>query len=461
MKNLLQVVVHLGVTLLLSAGLFLGEAKAQTTAKYEPKSDIHRTGIQIRNVQDRSQALATKAEALRKQGNYQGALLEYDNAIALDPSNYKLWLRKGYIYSTLKDWANAIISINKAVELKNNYVKGYLILLKIHLQNRDIDSAVEALDKAYKYDTEVKNKIRYKTQIITLLNKTNNLEKAGKHLQQIKQLAGNHPRILFYDAKYANLNGKHQNAIQSANKALEMLMTNDPQKTAVFYYELGYAYHHLGKYKEAHKYLQKANYGKYKALVFKMSPTYYYKQALAYYQIYQYKKCDELLNIALRIKPDHTSSHNLKVKLASKQVNQIALAESLKKSIEAERLDDRKAQKWAQLSEIYYKSQNYSRALSAANQSLKLRNNPSLALLKAMTYYEIEQNEKGVSTIKHILMTEGKNQNEKAKYLFALGLFYERIGNLKLAINNYKKAVFGDFRYVAAERLESLKKENI
>jgi len=459
MKNLLQFVVHLGIVLSLSVGLFLGEGQAQTTAKYELKSDIHKTGIQIRNVQGKSEALATKAEALRKQGNYQGALLEYDNAIALDPSNYKLWLRKGYIYSTLKDWANAIISINKVVELKNNYIKGYLILLKIHLQNRDIDNAVEALDKAYKYDAEVKNKIRYKTQIITLLNKTNNLEKAGKHLQQVKQLAGNHPRILFYDAKFANLNGKHQNAIQSANKALEMLMTDDPQKTAAFHYELGYAYHHLEQYREARKHLQKANYGKYKALVFKMSPTFYYKKAVAYYQIYQYKKCDELLNTALRIKPDHSLSHNLKVKLASKKVNQIELVESLKKSIEAERLEERKAQKWAQLSEIYYKAQNYSRALSAANQSLKLKSNPSLALLKAMIYYEIEQNEKGVSTIKHILMMEGKNQHEKAKYLFALGLFYERIGNTKLAINNYKKAVFGDFRYVAAERLDELEKE--
>jgi len=179
---------------------------------------------------------------------------------------------------------------------------------------------------------------------------------------------------------------------------------------------------------------------------------------VAYYQIHQYKKCEKLLEEALKIKSDYSLAHDLKIKLAEKKTNQIELAKSLTLSIEAEKNPTKKAQQLAQLCEVYYTANTFSRALNAANKALEISDNQSIALLKAMIYHAIEDDEKAIQVMKSLLMEKGaRNQHDKAKYYFALGVFYEGLGNIKLAINNYKKANFGDFKYAAHQRLEKLK----
>jgi len=398
-----------------------------------------------------------KAEALKKVRNYQGALLEYDNAIRLEPDNYEYWLRKGNIYVLMKDWTNAVTSLNKVVEIKPDYLKVYMILRKIHLKNRNIDAAIHVLNQAFTHDPDPKNKIRYKTEIIKLLHKTDNLKQAGAHLDEAKQLIGNNPMILFYDAKYSNLTGNHDNAVSSAQEALNQIMSDEPQKTAGLYYELGYAYHNLGKYKEANDALRNADYGPYKTLIFKLTPAYHFKLALAYYQTFRYDKCEELLDKSLQMQADFSAAHELKVKIADKKADQSLKIESLEASANAERDPNKKAKKLSILTLTYYESRNYTKALETAQKSLELvGNNYQLLFLRSAIYHKLSKNAEAIDVIKKLTHQGGLNQNVKAQYNFALGLLYEDIGNTKLAVGAFQRAKFGIFRYAAVEKLGGL-----
>lgn len=398
-----------------------------------------------------------KAEGLKKVRNYQGALLEYDNAIRLEPENYEYWLRKGNIYVMMKDWVNAVNSLNKVIEIKKNYVKVYMILLKIHMKNRNVEKAIEVLDKAYQNDPDPKGKTRYKIRIIRLLEKTKSLKKAGKHLQDAKQIQGEHPMVLYYDAKYSNMIGEYENATQSATTALKQLSNDEPQKNAGLYYELGYAYHQLGKYKESAKALRDADYGSFRAKIFKLTPVYFFRLATAYYQTFHYNECEQLLDKVLEMKKDYSIAHELKVKVAEKKSDQSLKIESLKTSIHAEKNTNKKAAKLAQLCMSLHESGKYAEALDAANQSLDLMsNNFQLMFLKSTVLTKLSKNDEAIALIKKLAQKHGLNQNVKAQYNFALGQLYESTGNTKLAIVSYKKARFGIFKYASSDRLMKL-----
>lgn len=145
-----------------------------------------------------------KADLLYKQGNYQGALIEYENAISYDAKNYELWLKKGDIYASLKDWSNTSKSLERVVELKKDYREGYQRLFKIYTKNGEIDKAISTLEKAYENDTDTDRKSSYKVQIITILGDNNQLEEVQKHIQDLKNLGVNHPISLYYASKYHN-----------------------------------------------------------------------------------------------------------------------------------------------------------------------------------------------------------------------------------------------------------------
>jgi tetratricopeptide (TPR) repeat protein len=396
-----------------------------------------------------------KAEALIKVRNYQGALLEYENAIKADPNNHQFWLFKGNVYTIIKDTKNAIKCFERVVEIKKDFVKAHLALNTLYQQEKKLDKAIAALDNAYQFEKETKNKIQLKSEIIKLYYKDNKFEKAGSHIKDLKGLASQNPNVLFFDAKYSNLVGEYDNAIQSSMEALAMVTTDDPTKLAKYYFELGYAYHKKGDFVKADEALSKANYGGFKSKIFKLSPAYYYSLALAYYKVYEIEKSEEHLATALKIKKDYANAHDLMIKISSTKIDMSPKIESLKTSIGSEKDVEKKVNKLEDLAQHQVEAGKYAEAIATVKQAVELvPNNPPLLFLKSVAERKMGKLKEAATTLEDLINRPGISQEVKAQLNFTLGLIYDKMGNQdKLAEAALKKAAFGGFKYAAMDKL--------
>ncbi|MBN8575977.1 MAG: tetratricopeptide repeat protein [Cytophagales bacterium] len=59
-------------------------------------------------------------------GNLAGALIDYHEAITLEPDNYDYYLNRGLIKERLKDYAGALADYGNVITLKPDYEKGWL-----------------------------------------------------------------------------------------------------------------------------------------------------------------------------------------------------------------------------------------------------------------------------------------------------------------------------------------------
>ena len=61
----------------------------------------------------------------RRDGDYFGAILDYNKAIQRNPDNHILYSNRGVIYYELKQYQNAIRDYTKALSLNRNYQDAY------------------------------------------------------------------------------------------------------------------------------------------------------------------------------------------------------------------------------------------------------------------------------------------------------------------------------------------------
>ena len=399
----------------------------------------------------------SRADNFLKQRNYQGAILEYDNAIRLEPNNYQFWVMKAQVYTTNKDVRNAIKCFEKVIELKDNYSRAYVSLHKLYMQEKNIDKAVTALDEACQYESDQKLKATYRNEIIKILYKEEQFAKAGRHIQELLALTPDNPNALYYSAKYNNVMSNYEGAIKNIQDILTIIGTvEEPEKTAKFYYELGYAYHKKGDYKNADEALKKADYGIYKAKIFQLSPAYYYAVAFAYYKIYEMQTCEQVLDVALNMNKEFSSAHDLKLKIERQKSDQNSVLEALKGSANSEKDVEKKLKKLTDLIEMLYSGSKYEEAAKFTAEALKLASaNPQILYLKGLIEHKLNRNQVAITIIEELSNRSGLNQDLKAQMNFTLGIIYEKMGNSdKLAQKAYEKANFGIYKYAAIEKLE-------
>ncbi len=399
----------------------------------------------------------SRADNFLKQRNYQGAILEYDNAIRLEPNNYQFWVMKAQVYMTNKDVRNSIKCFEKVIELKDDYARAYVSLHKLYMQEKNIDKAITALDEACQYESDQKLKATYRNEIIKILYKEEQFSKAGKHIQDLLALSPESPNALYYSAKYNNVMSNYEGAIKNIQDILTIIGTSDePEKTAKFYYELGYAYHKKGDYKNADETLKKADYGVYKAKIFQLSPAYYYAVAFAYYKIYEMQTCEQVLEVALNMNKEFSVAHDLKLKIERQKSDQNSVLEALKSSANSEKDVEKKLKKFTDLVEILYSGGKYDEASKFTTEALKLASaNPQILYLKGLIEHKLNRHQAAITIIEELSNRSGLNQDLKAQMNFTLGMIYDKMGNSdKLSQKAYEKANFGIYKYAAIEKLE-------
>ncbi|TAE03303.1 MAG: hypothetical protein EAZ97_01655 [Bacteroidetes bacterium] len=400
-----------------------------------------------------------KAEALKKTRNYQAALVEYENAIKAEPNNHEYWLRKAKIYLLVKDIKNAMKSLEKVVSLKEDMVEVYFLLFQLHAKEKNLEGAIKNLDLAFKHEKDPKNKVGYKGRIIKLLYSTGQFKSAGTHIKELVGVAPQNPTVLYFDAKYSNLVGEYDNAVTSINNALLAVPTDEPQKLAKFYYELGYAQHKLGQYTQADAALEKANHGPFKAKIFELSPKYYVALATAYFSIFEIEKSEEFVDIALLIKKDFSQAHELKVAIAATKSDRTPRIESLKASSVSEKDPEKKAKKLEDLSQMEFEAGKYKDAIVSGKSSLELNpNNLPILFNIALCEYKQGNHKVAIDLLEGLANRPSISQDIRAKLNFTEAIIYEKMSNSKLAITSLKKSMFGNYKFAAIEKMKTLEK---
>lgn len=92
----------------------------------------------------RAMELKQEGNALLKEGNLQGAMDKYTEAISVDPSQSQFYCNRAAVYTKLGDHNKAIEDCEKAISLTPTYANAYSRLGYAYYQLKDYEKAREA-----------------------------------------------------------------------------------------------------------------------------------------------------------------------------------------------------------------------------------------------------------------------------------------------------------------------------
>lgn len=401
-----------------------------------------------------------KAEQFRKANNLNAAIQHYELAIKNDPNNHLYHFQKGQCCMLQRNYNCAIKSFENASRLKRNNVEAYTRLAWLYEQSKSPLSSIKSLDNAFKHQVDSKKRIEYKLKIITTLYLLQQFRKAGRHIQDLKSIIPErHPNyldMLYYEAKYNNLIKAHTKAKISMLTALRKLESVDSKTIARFYYELGYAYYHLGEYRNARSAFNYANYGEFRPLIAKMTPQYNFVMANAYYSAYFYPKSQQLLKLCLALDRDYSKAREL-LKVVSNHIdNGSAIALRLPLAQKEENIV-RKAARYQEIAEYQLGAKRYKDALVYVEKAIGLQPRMAKAsILKGVILYHLKQYEDAKRSLRSIAQSTGVSSEDRSAANFALGIVSKETGDKRSAITYFKAATYGNFKYASDKELDDL-----
>jgi tetratricopeptide (TPR) repeat protein len=399
-----------------------------------------------------------KGKNLRAQRQYKQAIEQFEIAISKDASVPNYHYEKGLCHMLLQQGDEAIESFEKTVSLKPDYVDAHSRLALLYKKNKKYDKAIAAYDNAFKHESDNAKKLSHKLNIINILARSRKIQEAGQHIKDAKTIAPDDLQVLYYDAKYNNTVKNYEQAKQSALKAVGKLTSDAPQDIARYYFELGYAYHHLGKYEEKEEAFKKAQWGPFVKPVIELSPQFYHAIALSYFKIYEMDKSKQLVETALKMRKDFPQAHDLLVKIAASSTDKSAVIDHQKTAIQTEPNALKRANKFADLAELQLESKRYEDAIKSADECLQQQpKNYAVIFIKAVALQKLKKTKDAISTLENLLQLPGIDPETKAQYNFALGVFYEQLGDKDKALDAFKRGVYGTYKYASLQQIDNLK----
>ncbi|GAB4418892.1 MAG: hypothetical protein OHK0039_30810 [Bacteroidia bacterium] len=417
----------------------------------------------------RAQSPGTKAfnqaEALRKQNKFQEALLQYDEAIRLEPTNHKYYFQRGKCEASLQRPDMAIASFKTAVDYQPDFTPAYSMLAKTYKEQDDNDQAIYYYEQAVAYERDASRKMQYLLLLINLLLHEDRMADARVHIEAARNIDPSNPSILFYTAEIAASEEDWDGARRAYQKALDSDRLKDapPAEKAKYYYGLGLALNKLGDSKGAQAAWAQANFGPYASLIaqqqLQTSHINAYKIAVSYYLNGEYDESERYADQVLAIQRDFASAYVLKGKIAAKRNQPPRAVEYYKQATQHEKDPAKQARIWLSIASLHLGSGSYRPALDAIAQAEKIypggAARPDLLYLRARAEYADRQYGKAIATLEQLLRT-GLDTKSKAKYSFLLGMAAARAGQTAKAEEAFKNAMYGAYKPAAAVELRKL-----
>lgn len=387
-----------------------------------------------------------KAEKMRAGKRFIEAIEMYDRAIGLDDKNFKYYHSKALCYYGLKDLENTVQTIEKCLQIKKDFIPGWLLLAQCHKLAQKHNEYIIALDNAFKYETDLAKKVDYKTNIVIALLRNKEYARAKPHVLQARALAPSEANLMYFEGKIHNELNDFRAAKEILNKLISTLTEKDPKITAKYYYEMGYACYKLGQFELAFDYWKNAEYGNFKNWVARYNPRTYLATALCYFKMYEFAKAKENLDIAIKIQPNLTAAYMLQAEIAKKELKQDAVIAAYQQALLNETEPSKKGEICKALAHALMESQRFTDVINITSQGLKhTPGDYQMLFLQAMAYYRAKQYVESLKVLEIILGHQGLDAENRALVNFAMATIYRLTNQPEKAKSAYKKAEVGSF----------------
>ena len=112
--------------------------------------------------------------SLYQQNSFEEARDAYQKAVTLDPSRAKRFVSLSQVYRALEQPQNAVIALNKALEIESDNVDFLLLLSTLHIDLEHISDAKNALEAILKKDPDNQDAIEMLKELTTIKDDTVN-----------------------------------------------------------------------------------------------------------------------------------------------------------------------------------------------------------------------------------------------------------------------------------------------
>jgi tetratricopeptide (TPR) repeat protein len=319
------------------------------------------------------------------QGDFVGAIIEYTNAIKIDPKRGSLYLQRGLSNLELDNYQTALDDLDRAYELDHSNKLAILVCRARALEGLGkYDLSLADLDKAIQEDP--KFILAYISRADTYLSRGDD-GKALADLEEALRLDPRQPRAYFLRARYYKRQNKNDLALKDFSTAVFL--------DASF---LDRDYSRSGADRDLRDHFNKAlKLGRSK----ETSPA-LVERGIAHERNGEYLEAIKELTDAITDAPD---------------------------SLEAYR--------WR--ATVYMHMSSFDRAIEDLNQAIKLSpQDPSLHALAAKAYLDLGQSEKALASYNRAVELSG---DPPASLFEARGLVHSRTGQSSLAIADFTKSI--------------------
>ncbi|GAB4117128.1 MAG: hypothetical protein OHK0057_21300 [Thermoflexibacter sp.] len=396
-------------------------------------------------------------ENLRRAGQYEKAIAEFNKAIQREPTNYRYIYSKAVSEFQTRKIDAALNSVNNVIRLKDDFVAAHLLAAKIYQSKGEYDRAVYYYDQAFKYETDVDKKVGYKFTVMRKLINDGDYKGAYERIKEAKEIAPQNKDVLFFYAKLSNILGFYEEAKKSILELENHLKSLKPEDNAKYYYELGYAYYKLEEYEKSREAWLKADVPPYREKISKFSAKYFCSVALAYYKFYENELSKQYVDQAVKIQKDFPMAHVLLAQLSkrnSNHANTIAHYEAASKN---EKDVLRKLAIYDKIADLHLESNNFEGCLKAISEALKIRaDDPQALLTKANALYKMENYKEAVDVIQTVLK-QRIDEATRADFMFLMGLCGKKMGDKRMAKEGFVAAMKSSLRDAAEVELKEMK----
>jgi tetratricopeptide (TPR) repeat protein len=397
-------------------------------------------------------------ENLRRSGQHEKAINEFNKALQREPNNYSYLFARAQSEFQIKRMDAALSSLQSTLKLKNDFVPAYVLLATIYRAKNDIAKAGFYYEQAFNYETDVNKKVQYKMFSIQAAIKEGNWAEAYQKAVDARHIAPDNEMVAYYVARLANKIGKYQEAIAAVTAVESKLQSMKIDQNAKFYYELGYAYYQMEDFDKANAVWKKAEFGPYKARLEKFSAKYFCNVSHSYFKVYENDIAKQYAEKAGKVEKGNSTAYVLLAQIAKRNTDHSSTIANLQTAVKSTTDRTKLLPLYVQLAELELNAENYDNTLAAVQEALKISPaEPKSVMFKGIALYKKGEYKAALDFIQSMLANQRFDAATIAEMNFLMGLAGKKLGDNAIARQGFSMALRSSLKEAAEIELRAMR----